>query len=106
MSDVMNVSYDTQIPNNVGLSSDRRVLRACLAALDGLTAAELKPLLGNTSRKWAIPVLEYLDRQRVTVRRQGQAQPLAQHRVSVSELPGHRPTVGRGHGQRFAGRVH
>ncbi|MGI9476591.1 MAG: benzoyl-CoA 2,3-epoxidase subunit BoxB [Hyphomicrobiaceae bacterium] len=28
MSDVMNVSYDTQIPNNVGLSSDRRVLRA------------------------------------------------------------------------------
>ena len=28
MSDVMNVSYDTQIPNNVGLSSDRRVLKA------------------------------------------------------------------------------
>ena len=28
MSDAMHVSYDTQIPNNVGLSSDRRVLRA------------------------------------------------------------------------------
>ncbi len=28
MSDILNVSYDTQIPNNVGLSSDRRVLRA------------------------------------------------------------------------------
>jgi len=28
MSDVMNVSYDTLIPNNVGLSNDRRVLRA------------------------------------------------------------------------------
>ncbi len=28
MSDVLNVSYDTQIPNNVGLSSDRRVLKA------------------------------------------------------------------------------
>ncbi len=27
MTDSMNVSYDTQIPNNVGLSSDRRVLR-------------------------------------------------------------------------------
>jgi len=28
MSDVLNVSYDTLIPNNVGLSSDRRVLKA------------------------------------------------------------------------------
>ena len=28
MSDVMSVNYDTQIPNNVGLSSDRRVLKA------------------------------------------------------------------------------
>ncbi len=28
MSDLINVSYDTQIPNNVGLSSDARVLRA------------------------------------------------------------------------------
>ena len=28
MSDLINVSYDTQIPNNVGLSSDRRVLKA------------------------------------------------------------------------------
>ena len=28
MSDVTNVSYDTQIPNNVGLSGDRRVLKA------------------------------------------------------------------------------
>jgi len=28
MSDALNVSYDTIIPNNVGLSSDRRVLRA------------------------------------------------------------------------------
>ena len=27
MQDIMNVSYDTQIPNNVNLSSDRRVLR-------------------------------------------------------------------------------
>lgn len=28
MNDLINVSYDTQIPNNVGLSSDRRVLKA------------------------------------------------------------------------------
>jgi benzoyl-CoA 2,3-epoxidase subunit B len=28
MSDLVNVAYDTQIPNNVGLSSDRRVLKA------------------------------------------------------------------------------
>jgi len=28
MSDLINVSYDTQIPNNVGLSEDRRVLKA------------------------------------------------------------------------------
>ncbi len=28
MSDLINVSYDTQIPNNVGLSGDRRVLKA------------------------------------------------------------------------------
>ena len=28
MVDLMNVSYDTQIPNNVGLSSDKRVLKA------------------------------------------------------------------------------
>lgn len=28
MADVMNVSYDTLIPNNVGLSSDKRVLKA------------------------------------------------------------------------------
>ncbi len=28
MMDLMNVSYDTQIPNNVGLSSDKRVLKA------------------------------------------------------------------------------
>jgi benzoyl-CoA 2,3-dioxygenase component B len=28
MADLVNVSYDTQIPNNVGLSSDRRVLKA------------------------------------------------------------------------------
>lgn len=28
MSDLINVSYDTQIPNNVGLSSDRKVLKA------------------------------------------------------------------------------
>lgn len=28
MSDVLNVSYDTLIPNNVGLSSDRKVLKA------------------------------------------------------------------------------
>ena len=28
MTESMNVSYDTQIPNNVGLSSDRRVLKA------------------------------------------------------------------------------
>ena len=28
MLDVINVSYDTQIPNNVGLSSDRKVLKA------------------------------------------------------------------------------
>ncbi|MBL4597583.1 MAG: benzoyl-CoA 2,3-epoxidase subunit BoxB [Rhizobiaceae bacterium] len=28
MSDILNVSYDTQIPNNVGLSSDKRVLKA------------------------------------------------------------------------------
>ncbi|MDA3888533.1 MAG: hypothetical protein PF443_06960, partial [Allgaiera sp.] len=28
MLDLINVSYDTQIPNNVGLSSDKRVLKA------------------------------------------------------------------------------
>ena len=28
MSDSMNVAYDTKIPNNVGLSADRRVLKA------------------------------------------------------------------------------
>lgn len=28
MSGILNVSYDTQIPNNVGLSNDRRVLKA------------------------------------------------------------------------------
>jgi len=28
MSNILNVSYDTQIPNNVGLSSDKRVLKA------------------------------------------------------------------------------
>ena len=28
MSDLVNVAYDTQIPNNVGLSSDKRVLKA------------------------------------------------------------------------------
>ncbi len=28
MSGLVNVSYDTLIPNNVGLSSDRRVLKA------------------------------------------------------------------------------
>jgi len=28
MADLINVSYDTQIPNNVGLSSDKRVLKA------------------------------------------------------------------------------
>ncbi len=28
MTDLINVSYDTQIPNNVGLSSDRKVLKA------------------------------------------------------------------------------
>lgn len=28
MSDLINVSYDTQIPNNVGLSGDKRVLKA------------------------------------------------------------------------------
>ncbi len=28
MTDAMNVSYDTRIPNNVGLSSDRKVLKA------------------------------------------------------------------------------
>ena len=28
MSDSLNVNYDTLIPNNVGLSSDRRVLKA------------------------------------------------------------------------------
>ncbi len=28
MNDMINVSYDSQIPNNVGLSSDRRVLKA------------------------------------------------------------------------------
>ncbi len=28
MSDLINVSYDTRIPNNVGLSSDRKVLKA------------------------------------------------------------------------------
>ena len=28
MSELVNVSYDTLIPNNVGLSSDRRVLKA------------------------------------------------------------------------------
>ena len=28
MSEILNVSYDTLIPNNVGLSSDRRVLKA------------------------------------------------------------------------------
>ena len=27
MTELLNVSYDTLIPNNVGLSSDRRVLR-------------------------------------------------------------------------------
>ena len=28
MPGIMNVEYDTLIPNNVGLSSDRRVLKA------------------------------------------------------------------------------
>ena len=28
MLDLINVSYDTLIPNNVGLSSDKRVLKA------------------------------------------------------------------------------
>ena len=28
MSELINVAYDTQIPNNVGLSSDKRVLKA------------------------------------------------------------------------------
>ncbi|MEZ5713948.1 MAG: hypothetical protein R3D85_01535 [Paracoccaceae bacterium] len=28
MLDLINVSYDTQIPNNVGLSSDKKVLKA------------------------------------------------------------------------------
>ena len=28
MLDLINVSYDTQIPNNVGLSQDKRVLKA------------------------------------------------------------------------------
>ena len=28
MSELLNVSYDTLIPNNVGLSQDKRVLKA------------------------------------------------------------------------------
>ena len=28
MNEVLNVSYDTKIPNNINLSSDRKVLKA------------------------------------------------------------------------------
>ena len=33
MLDLINVSYDTLIPNNVGLSQDKRVLKALRARL-------------------------------------------------------------------------
>jgi selenocysteine-specific elongation factor len=35
---------------------------------DGMTASEFKTLAGGASRKWAIPLLEYFDRNRVTLR--------------------------------------
>jgi len=50
MLDLINVSYDTQIPNNVGLSSDRRVLKALekwQLQSKGLDGAQLSAARGS-----------------------------------------------------------
>ena len=43
-------------------------LLATFEQQESITAADLKALAGGTSRKWAIPLLEYFDRARVTLR--------------------------------------
>ena len=53
----------------------RRLVRGRLAAGQGLTVAEIRDLLGTT-RKFAVPLCEYLDRAGVT-RREGDLRVLA-----------------------------
>jgi selenocysteine-specific elongation factor len=39
-----------------------------LESQEQMSAPEFKELAGGVSRKWAIPLLEYLDRNKVTLR--------------------------------------
>ena len=43
-------------------------LIAHLTTQEGMTASEFKTIAGGASRKWAIPLLEYFDRSKVTLR--------------------------------------
>src|SRR5205807_3802087 len=72
--------YLVQIADEVYLHSEteadmRRLLRDKLAAGRGMTVAEIRDLLGTT-RKYAIPLCEYLDRIGLT-RRDGDLRMLA-----------------------------
>ena len=52
MLDLINVSYDTQIPNNVGLSSDKRVLKALEKWHPGYISWWNDLIPDNFSRRW------------------------------------------------------
>jgi selenocysteine-specific elongation factor len=59
----------------------RRLIREKLAAGPGLTVAEIRDLLGTT-RKFAVPLCEYLDRVGLT-RREGDLRVLAEQKLEV-----------------------
>jgi selenocysteine-specific elongation factor len=77
--------YLVPIGNDIYLHSDteaemRRLISERLATSPGVTVAEIRDLLGTT-RKFAVPLCEYLDRVGVT-RREGDLRVLAKEEIS------------------------
>jgi selenocysteine-specific elongation factor len=80
--------YLVPISDNIYLHADteaemRRLLTAKLQAGAGLTVAEIRDILGTT-RKYAVPLCEYLDRIGVT-RREGDLRLMAEGKVKIEK---------------------
>jgi selenocysteine-specific elongation factor len=80
---LVKITDDIYLHATAGAELRRRVIEQLRTHGKGLTVAEIRDLLGTT-RKYAVPFCEYLDRAGIT-RRQGDLRILVQDFVSTAE---------------------
>lgn len=82
---LVKVTDETYLHPDAAAEVRRRTIQALRATPAGLTVAAIRDLLGTT-RKYAVPLCEYLDREKIT-RRAGDLRVLAQDFAPADEQP-------------------